>query len=477
MAIPEASNRSKVNSYNSELQGMCEVFVCPPAATGDDEGMCPMNISDTFEESGDVEVLDGVTNVFQTLPWESLKPGDICRMHCRDRIPADFLLLWSSAQGNANIVIPWVGGESAMVLRQVASLPADCAVSSLGTGVTIPPGTGGRCNPVDTFRRCGSFQVSPASPELDRLVVHFISSDPDRGWSSCGSRSLLPRNSELVMTDRVIGIVLHVGDDTKFAKNNGWSHSRCSVVAPPPTMATSSSQVPRAVPPLVDATEFERETSICWTDRFQDVEDDGNCLMTAFWLGLRTLLQLYPWLSATASEQVAQSSTKFREAALDAIFADPNYIHCLENQLQLWMELDASVLMSSMEDFFLLPESLQEHLLCVNQSCQYQGIPANMEDLVNRYKEALRTSGHVNGRDVFVPLGQLEIEALCEVFQVRMQVMKSESLTCFGPLAELDPRRIPSSLILDRSRHHKRMVRLLNVNSNHYNVHLPRRHP
>jgi hypothetical protein len=48
-----------------------------------------------------------------------------------------------------------------------------------------------------------------------------------------------------------------------------------------------------------DAAEYERETGVSWTSYFTDVPDDGNCLMHAVWLGLKTLLSFYPSLKVT----------------------------------------------------------------------------------------------------------------------------------------------------------------------------------
>jgi hypothetical protein len=80
---------------------------------------------------------------------------------------------------------------------------------------------------------------------------------------------------------------------------------------------------------------------------------------------------------------------------------------------------------------------------------------------------------HINGRDVYEPLGQLEMQTLCELYQVRLQLMKTESLTGMGPVDDLDPRTISPKHILDQNPAFRRVVRLLNVNTNHYMVHLP----
>lgn len=50
----------------------------------------------------------------------------------------------------------------------------------------------------------------------------------------------------------------------------------------------------------VDAAEYERQTGVKWASCFTDVPDDGNCLMHAVWLGLKTLLTYYPELKVSA---------------------------------------------------------------------------------------------------------------------------------------------------------------------------------
>jgi hypothetical protein len=36
---------------------------------------------------------------------------------------------------------------------------------------------------------------------------------------------------------------------------------------------------------------FEERTKIKWDEKWTDVADDGNCMLTAFWLGLTTLIK------------------------------------------------------------------------------------------------------------------------------------------------------------------------------------------
>lgn len=52
------------------------------------------------------------------------------------------------------------------------------------------------------------------------------------------------------------------------------------------------------------ANAMHAPTGIAWDDKFTDVPDDGNCSMHAFWLGLRTLVQLVRW-AATLHVKVA----------------------------------------------------------------------------------------------------------------------------------------------------------------------------
>eukprot|EP00906_Rhabdomonas_costata_P032149 RCo045309 len=475
-------------SYGSGLAEMREIPFCPDSTA--DQVASGENTCELFEgESGEVEVLHSLSNTFRALPWSALRVGDICKVYARQTVPADLLLLWSSSGPQATVDIFWYDGDNTPMLRQVAALPATMPITRLGYGLeaassSSSPSPGGGCvgctNPVEACRQGGRWFTSQPHPELERLTVHFVPSRPNEPWCTFGSRPLLPRNAKLVSTPWIVGLVLFIGSDTKFAQNGGWAmyHARFpsgpsgGLSSPIPSSGGNVSQPPDP-DPQETAAALERQTGIRWSTRFENVDDDGNCLMTAFWMGLRTLLFHYPGLSITPGETLPPTSVQFREVALEAIFASPGYLRCLENQLQLWLELDAAVLMSSMEDFFLLPEPLQEYILQLNQSCQYNGVPADMEDLVQGYQSSLRGSRTINGRSVFVPLGHLEMETLCELFQVRLQVIKSESVGRLGPLESLDPRIIPPRDILDRNPTFRRIVRLLNVRSNHYMVHLP----
>ncbi len=133
--------------------------------------------------------------------------------------------------------------------------------------------------------------------------------------------------------------------------------------------------------------------------------------------------------------------------------------------------------------------------------------PFSYDELVTTYVDLMTTgtttTNQTTGvtRTTYVPLGDLELQALCRLYAVRLQTMSTASL--FKSLNavtvdEVDPRLVPASDVHEFDRSQSRIVRLLNIKvsaacamlstltanqlifpalfcsqSNHYNVHLP----
>jgi len=178
-------------------------------------------------------------------------------------------------------------------------------------------------------------------------------------------------------------------------------------------------------------------------------------------------------------------------------------------------ELDHAILIS-LEDFFTLPALTRNQILQARQQRQHNNNTQQsnathpckqspdyakwVEDYVSRASGAHEM---INGRKVFLPLGVSELRALARLLSVEFQIMSKESVMRYTNaviLEEVDPRTIPRQYLhvfgsctshsKAEIRHQragreegkigsyhdgKRVVRLLNIEENHYRVHLPQR--
>ena len=116
--------------------------------------------------------------------------------------------------------------------------------------------------------------------------------------------------------------------------------------------------------------------------------------------------------------------------------------------------------------------------------------------IVQQYRAAMATARQVPGREglSYTPLGEHELKAMSRAYKCRIQVffflecrgmlmtlfvvwyqvIKNDSLTPEVFARPIDPRTIPPKLIHDINPSARRIVRLLNVNTNHYQIHLPK---
>ena len=111
-------------------------------------------------------------------------------------------------------------------------------------------------------------------------------------------------------------------------------------------------------------------------------------------------------------------------------------LRMVENQIRLWLELDAEVL-ASVEDFFTLPMSFQRQVMGSNERMRERGPAAvDVADLVvrsswfarrgtmcaqSKYIFVLSAPEEINGRKTFVPLGEVEISAICRLHCIQLQ--------------------------------------------------------
>jgi len=226
------------------------------------------------------------------------------------------------------------------------------------------------------------------------------------------------------------------------------------------------------------------------------------------------------------------------------------YRETVKNQVGLWLSVDGTVLMA-LEEFFTMPVEFQSMIMEMNQQVQLMGGAAGdgqVDLAAARYIDCMRGPLQQDGAAYYNPLGEIEMEFICRLLQIRLQIIKSEALeliyqasqkfvadcqqnvlqgergctskqqhnakkqkaissstindiaqqqsagvqhsSCDAQkvpmeemLVSIDPRTIQPVHILDRrpqplageecSLVDMRIVRILNVNTNHYQVHLP----
>ena len=122
-----------------------------------------------------------------------------------------------------------------------------------------------------------------------------------------------------------------------------------------------------------------------------------------------------------------------------------------------------------------MPEAFQQSIIDANQLWQAGVKDVDYPGIIEQYRVAMSTPTQVPGREglAYLPLGEHELKAMSRIYQCRIQVMKNDSLTPEVFPRPVDPRTIPPSLIHDINPSMARIVRLLNINTNHYQIHLP----
>jgi hypothetical protein len=448
--------------------------------------------------SADTWVLDCATNLFVPRNRDDVRPGDVVRVCAGEYGPADCVIL--RASGEACVDRACYDGDRSLRIRFPALLPWDTLAASaqeareggsqlmglLGLGADALPDAD--CAAFFArLRAAGHFVAQLPRYSFDRFSVVFESTS-GAGPTKLNAKNMLPAMGRVVLTEEVIALVVYAGQDTKFAMNGGWPsmQSRSLVLAAEKQAEKQrkereKEEKAQKLAEGRDPAELERETGLAWEDRFTDVPDDGNCMVHAIWLGLRRLLELYPHLRSDGEAELPASADEFRAMLFDRI-CEPgatDYVLVIENQFRLWLSLDAETLMTAVEDFFTLPSDFQERILGVHQMAQFDGGESvDFSSLVHEYVTLMRTRIIINDRTCFAPLGAPELDAIVNVLRIRLQTFKSECVELMRKRAQggiVDPRRIPPDQINDRTCDggSARVVRILNVNTNHYQVHLP----
>jgi len=470
------------------------------------------------------EVFDASACSFVHHPQTELRPGDLLQITSGDYIPADCLLLWSTSPLETAVQVAAVDGDNSLRLRQVVDLPllpgADTVAAAREHGLFLALSA----ESAAMLSASGAFELPPPLAAEGRFKAVFRPSG-DYTPVTLEYRQFLPAGSRMVMTERAMALVLRTGltvpqlsggellRPIRFAAREELKEVKKRL----DEAKREEREMERARPR--DAAELAAETGVEWETGFTNVPDDGNCMMHAFWLGLKTLLNHYPHLRLEDEPPLPDDPEAFRVRALEAMCASEHlgYVAAVENQLRLWLELDPALLMTAVEDFFTLPPEFQSKVASLNQSVQLGGFEdVDFAGLVHEYIEVLKTRQDVDGRAVFVPLGQLELEMLLSMYQVRLQIIKSEALRSMHKwrrkmeakakaeteandgsgagsgsggatgeaekepsmddlIRETDPRTIQPAHVMDRqpTAGCNRVVRIMNVSSNHYQVHLP----
>jgi hypothetical protein len=138
------------------------------------------------------------------------------------------------------------------------------------------------------------------------------------------------------------------------------------------------------------------------------------------------VFEIYPELQA----ELPTTAERFRAAALMKMAKDKDYRAAVKSQLELWLSVDCDVLYS-LEDLFLLPPDFQALIVNTNLEVQGGGVPFESVDfnaLVDQYIAAISSKQNDSGREFYLPLGELELETMCRVYDFRLQVVKTEAI-------------------------------------------------
>jgi len=412
------------------------------------------------------QVLNVEANTWESKAWKDLLPGDVVRVERLGHFPADLLLLHASTPSEVCIETSCWDGDGSLRQWQVAPMSFTGAdkearvadPAALHTSLNLL----GNGDPaaLEALRNAGQVEALPIRhpSDWDQWSAKFSPAEGGGGDAAhFGFRQLLPHNARLVVTDWVLGLVLSTRGDSSFARTGGWrgmerANSRRKAQEEEDKRASEASrqlQVEAMCEPVLPA-DYETETGVLWKAVFTDVPDDGNCLMHAVWKGLGELLKHYPDLRIPGEKALPENAALFRKQALADMTADPIYRGAVANQLQLWLSVDCDLLFS-LEDFFCMPPSFQSEIVDLNMQVQQAGAdPSTLEmpPLVDAYIASLSEVQTDSGRDFFLPLGELELEALCRNLRIRLQVVKTEALDVIAA-ASKRAHPVPENLVTE----------------------------
>ena len=358
-------------------------------------------------------VLDHAKNVWKEQDFCELKIGDVVKVLKTQSFPGDVLLLHSSSPTEVCVETSCFDMDTA--LRHWQCVPAALSAHDLHTAAqgnksapTLLDALGnGDSSTCERLRAADmTFKIQPcrlpAEWEAWQALLLAAPHEAAKGVENVtfGYRQLLPFRAKLLVTDWVVGVVMFLGNDTSFALSGGASGCQRQArrlelqkkheadVKETAKLKHFAAEATRA--PL-DAAELEFATKIKWRSCFTDVPDDGNCLMHAVWLGLTSLLKMYPHLALPDEPPLPTSATAFRAQAIARMGKDPDFRDAVGNQLMLWVSVECDLLFG-LEDFFCLPPEFQSRVVELNQQVQMGGMDPSLLDmaqLVDDYISAL----------------------------------------------------------------------------------------
>jgi len=451
------------------------------------------SLTDTKNSSQLVPVLCS-DNIWRVVPWDILQSGHIVQVQCKEYAPADLCLLTTSSEDHyAYIQTKKLDGDATVKLRKPLPLQPSLFVG-LGEGLSEDGSTELLLTTLSDQIRliAGEIKKNKKSKNIYKFTANLLNASDKE--IKIDNDNFIPMYSNVLICNQLIGVCLYTGPNTKYALNGGEEgcvkltenrvkkEEKMKEKRKKEAAEREKKKLEAQVPPKERIRRFELETGVTWEDTFTDVPDDGNCLMHAFWLGLKTLLERYPQLKLSDEPPLPSNPVSFRKDFFQKLKEDVTYRSAIREMFQLYIEhLEESYLIC-MEEFYTLPESLRNEIMTL-KALKYQEqetggdvFPVDYEDFENKYLQAMVQSQNINGREVYWPLGAGELTALCKIYSTRLQTMTTEGIfkslhAC--TVEEIDPRCVESTDIHEFDRTQKRMVRLLNVKRHHYNVHLP----
>jgi len=402
---------------------------------------------------------------FAARPWRELQPGDIVRLQGDEVAGADLLLLASSAPDQTILNTACLDGNNEWQQKQTLPVGIDFAAPGFGASLLS----------------AGHFDLENPTGDLEQTSIGtFV---PVEGSSTkpagIARRHMIVQGAVLVYTEWAIGLVAYIGADTKLAQHGGAAAAAAAAEArkadDEEVKARAAAERKKRLPIPIPPAEFEKSTGMAWSEGWTDVPDDGNCMVHAIWQALTKLYELYPELQEGGPD-LPSDAFATRDQMVTLLFANEQYVADLRMQFEFWVqEMDISLLLGQIEDFFVLPEEFQQSIIDYNQLWRAGVQEVDYPGIIQKYREAMAQPRQVPGKEglTYLPLGEHELKAIGQTYQLRIQVMKNDSLDPEAFPRPVDPRTIPPKLIHDINPTARRIVRLMNVNTNHYQIHLP----
>ncbi len=292
------------------------------------------------------QVLDGITNEWRTVRWDRVRVGHLVRVSAKERCPADVVIVrTASANNDGYAQAPCFDGDQKLRYRRAAPGISKELFRFIGVGGGAVQRSAIELEvhnnslkqlqerirlrvsaPVKRLWKFYGQSLKPAAatgsaaavvPAAGAAVAASPAAAvaPPAGTSSGGSGgdekldidTFFPRNGLLLLADWMIGVVVYTGYDTKYSVIGGFAGAqkreakRLEKIEKEKAKAQAKQEERKAkarkeLPSReVAIAQFSEQTGgLKWADKFTDVPDDGNCLLTAFWLGLTTLIRYYP---------------------------------------------------------------------------------------------------------------------------------------------------------------------------------------